>query len=178
MLPPPLEPAAAPNIVITEGPAQTTTERDAVITFDIADFAPTQEFSGAESVTFTCSLDGGDGRVCTSPARYVALDLGEHEVVVKAADISTGAVGSARYRWTIVAGSDKNLTSRSNPVTPVDVGRLPASGPASIVAGAPRWQGANVQSIPTPYAVPQAVPPTSRTRTPSAPPAPAASSSP
>ncbi len=78
-----------------------------MITFDVADFAPTQEFSGAESVTFTCSLDGGDGRVCTSPARYVALNLGEHEVVVKAADSVTGAVGSARYRWTIVEGTNK-----------------------------------------------------------------------
>ena len=122
-----LEPAAAPNITITGGPAQTTTERDAVITFDIADFAPTQEFSGAESVTFTCSLDGGDGRVCTSPARYVALDLGEHEVVVKAADSVTGAVGSARYRWTIVAATDRSLTNRSKQVTPVDVGRIEAS---------------------------------------------------
>jgi hypothetical protein len=159
VLPPPIEPAPAPDITITGGPAQTTTERDAVITFDVSDLAPTQEFSATGTFTFTCSLDGEDGRVCTSPARYVALELGEHEVVIRGADSVTGAVGSARYRWTIVESTDRSLTNRSNPLTPVDVGRIGA--PLNQGRGA-QVRGANVQSIPVPYAVPQAVPPSNQ----------------
>ncbi len=119
-----------------------------MITWDVSDFQATQEFAGLDDFTFTCSLDGADGRVCTSPARYLALDLGAHEVVVKAADRTNGAVGTARFRWTIVEGTDRSLTNRSTPLGAVDVGRLAAPS--------------NVRSIPTPYAVPQAVPPSNQ----------------
>ncbi len=110
-----------------------------MITFEVGDFQPTQEFA-APTLIFTCSLDGEDGRVCTSPVRYVGLDLGAHEVVVKATDRETGAVGSASFRWTIVAATDRSLTNRSTPLAVVDVGRLAAPS--------------NVRSIATPYAVP------------------------
>src|SRR5687768_18418197 len=82
----------APDTVISGGPDDPTTATTASFGF----------FSTETNSTFICSLDGGAAEVCTSPAQYTGLAIGNHEFQVTATD-EEGAPDPtpATYRWTI-----------------------------------------------------------------------------
>lgn len=52
-------------------------------------------------VTFTCRLDGGAWTVCSSPAGYSELGVGQHNFDVAAVDADANTSAVASYAWTI-----------------------------------------------------------------------------
>ncbi|HEV2950788.1 MAG TPA: right-handed parallel beta-helix repeat-containing protein, partial [Actinomycetota bacterium] len=93
--PVPQSDAIAPDTIITDQPAQAS--RDAVSTF---------RFTGtdnASSVTFQCSIDGGEYGPCTTPKDYAGLaPLSDHTFAVRAVDLSGNVdLTPATYTWWI-----------------------------------------------------------------------------
>ena len=83
-----------PTTTVVTGPTDPSARVDAKFTFE----------ANEAGVVFSCSIDGGIPRLCTSPQRYLDRDLGRHTFSVKATD-SAGNSGSASYSWTIVNAS-------------------------------------------------------------------------
>jgi len=100
----------APNTSITAGPDSTTTETTAGFAF---------ASSEARSI-FTCRLDSGRWRRCTSPKALSSLALGSHQFSVRATDAAgnTDATPATRA-WTVTA-----------PAPAPDPEPEPAPGPA------------------------------------------------
>lgn len=81
-----------PDSTITQGPASTTLDTDATLSFT----------SNDDTATFRCRLDGGPWRRCTSPHTYQELPTGAHEAQVAAVDPSGNVDPSpASHTWTI-----------------------------------------------------------------------------
>ena len=84
----------APSVTIVAKPAAKTP-------IDTATFS----FRASESgVTFSCSLDGPDFRVCTSPAVFSSLAAGRHTFAVRATDAAGNAGNPVPYSWRITGG--------------------------------------------------------------------------
>lgn len=60
----------------------------------------TLNFSASENALFSCALDGGDFRVCSSPQQFERLRPGRHTFAVKATD-SAGNTRQAQHTWTV-----------------------------------------------------------------------------
>ena len=88
---PPIRDKTAPVTRFDSGPHQPTSS------IRTANFGFT---AGETGVTFSCSLDGGDFHLCTSPQHYDGLGPGPHKFAVKAAD-PTGNTGLASYKWEV-----------------------------------------------------------------------------
>ena len=81
-----------PQTTISSGPNPVTTSRSATLTFS----------SDEGGSTFECSLDGGAWAACTSPRQYTSLDLGAHNVRVRAKDPAGNVDATpARYDWLV-----------------------------------------------------------------------------
>jgi hypothetical protein len=81
-----------PQTSIGSGPNPVTTSRNATLAFS----------SNEAGSTFECSLDGGAWAACTSPKQYTSLDLGAHNVRVRAKDPAGNVDATpARYDWFI-----------------------------------------------------------------------------
>jgi subtilisin family serine protease len=103
-----------PAVAITDGPADSTSERS-------ASFA----FTSAESVeAFECSLDGGAFAVCSSPAPYDSLAAGQHAFAVRARDAAGNWTATPASRaWTVVEpppGDQPPPEDPDNPLPPPD----------------------------------------------------------
>jgi parallel beta-helix repeat protein len=93
----------APQTTIDSGPDAITNSTAARVTF-----------SADEPSTFECSLDNAPFSPCDSPASYVDLAAGDHELRVRATDRAGNADDTpARHAWTI---------DRTAPQTTVDSG--------------------------------------------------------
>jgi hypothetical protein len=67
--------------------------------------AATFSFRASEpGVTFSCSLDGPDFRVCSSPAAFSLLAAGRHTFAVRATDAAGNAGSPVAYSWRITGG--------------------------------------------------------------------------
>src|SRR5262249_32594385 len=67
--------------------------------------AATFTFRASEpGVTFSCSLDGPDFRVCSSPAGFSMLAAGRHTFAVRATDAAGNAGTPIAYSWRITGG--------------------------------------------------------------------------
>ena len=85
--------------VLSGQPSSITSSRSASIAF-----------SGDDSASFTCSVDGGAYGVCVSPKSLTGLSEGAHSLAVKQTD-STGTVGpESTVNWTV------DLTAPGAPV--------------------------------------------------------------
>jgi len=83
--------AIGPVTTITSGPSDPTNQTSAELAFSADDPA----------ATFVCTLDGGAGQACTSPAGYGGLAQGLHTFTVQGTD-AQGEVGPpATYAWTV-----------------------------------------------------------------------------
>jgi hypothetical protein len=81
---------AAPTTTILVKPGTPTTDRTATFTFRASE----------TPVSFSCSLDGGDFRVCSSPATF-SLPVGNHHFAVRATDAAGNAGSAVGYSWRI-----------------------------------------------------------------------------
>ena len=90
----------APNTSISLNPTNPTTNTTANF-----QFAGTDNFSGAGSLTFQCRLDStapGDWAACTSPKQYLGLGGGSHKFEVRAVDQAGNLDATpATYTWTV-----------------------------------------------------------------------------
>jgi parallel beta-helix repeat protein len=98
---------AAPVTTIATGPAAQTAAIQATVTFTADDpFA-----------TFECALDGAAFEPCDSPHEIQGLEPGQHELAVRATDLSGNVGDAALHGWTVVGA----------PVTTIVTGPDPAS---------------------------------------------------
>jgi hypothetical protein len=109
--------SSADSVVqITSGPSATTTQTSATFEFSVT----------VRGVAYTtCSLDGGRGSTCSSPASYTGLAAGDHTFVVTAHSPDGGTAGSDSRGWTIVPAAPP---PEPEPVPPP----VPPSGEATI----------------------------------------------
>jgi Ca2+-binding RTX toxin-like protein len=84
--------ATGPVTTIGSGPADVTTERNAVFTF-----------ASEPGASFDCKLDGGAFSSCSSPKLYNSLPFGAHTFVVRARDALQNHGADATRTWTIQA---------------------------------------------------------------------------
>jgi hypothetical protein len=97
--------AVPPDVTIDSGPATTTTDTSATLTF-----------SSNEPGTFQCALDGGPLAPCTSPATYTGLAVGSHTFWVYAVDQGgLWALEPASYTWTVQAPATATPTVTALP---------------------------------------------------------------
>ncbi len=75
----------------------------------------------AGSVVFSCALDGGAFRVCTSPQRYTRLKPGAHTFSVKATDGAGNTGRPASYSWTVTTSAPVGIAFASNRAGSFDV---------------------------------------------------------
>ncbi len=95
--PPPPADSTPPETTISSGPAKKTKSKKAKFIF-----------SADEAATFTCKLDRGDFKPCTSPTKYKKLKKGKHKFSVTATDAATNIDStSATYKWTVKKKSKK-----------------------------------------------------------------------
>jgi hypothetical protein len=80
----------APAVTILTTPPSTTGQTSANFTFQ----AP-------EAASFSCSIDNGASRNCSSPAGYADLLVGTHTFRVSATDAAGNEGQAATYAWTI-----------------------------------------------------------------------------
>jgi hypothetical protein len=106
-----------PDTTITGGPAASTTETTATLSFTATE-------SGS---TFQCRLDGGAWSACASPEGDAGLAVGAHKVDVRATD-AAGNVDQtpATWSWTIVAPAPPPAADTTAPDTSV------TSGPTTV----------------------------------------------
>jgi hypothetical protein len=89
---------AAPDTVLTSGPATLTSETSATFTFSA---------TSASVTRFQCSLDHTNFVPCVSPKVYGALSSGSHSFEVSAVDAAGAADPTpATWQWTIVSSTN------------------------------------------------------------------------
>jgi hypothetical protein len=82
--------ATRPTVTITSGPANPTNSSQATFTFTATE----------GNVTFTCQLDSGTARTCTSPKTYTGIGLGEHTFYLYGTDLAGNVSKTVKWRWT------------------------------------------------------------------------------
>jgi hypothetical protein len=88
----PVVDTTAPNTTIGSGPAATTTDTSATITFSASE----------ADVVYQCRLDGGAWTWCVSPRSYTGLTVGTHTFEVRALDPAGNADPTpAVHSWSI-----------------------------------------------------------------------------
>jgi hypothetical protein len=92
----------APTTTILAGPGTQTGKRTATFTFQASE----------AGVSFSCSLDGGDFRVCSSPASLSSLSAGRHRFAVGATDTAGNAGRAATYSWRITSTAYRQVIAR------------------------------------------------------------------
>ena len=97
-----------PQTTIDSGPASTTTETSATLSFSASE-------SGS---SFACKLDGGGWAACNPPKSYSSLGLGSHTFSVRATDLAgnTDATPATRS-WTVEEAVAANAHCYSSPHT-------------------------------------------------------------
>jgi putative nucleotidyltransferase with HDIG domain len=106
--PTPAPPAAVPpSLVMTSGPAASTTSNTATVTFTVDD----------PSATVTCSLDGWPGSACSGSWSGSNIGVGPHVLMVVATN--AGGTTTQTYSWTVTAPipSAPTVTVTSGPAT-------------------------------------------------------------
>jgi len=107
----------APDTAITGGPAASTTETTATLSF-------TSTESGS---TFQCRLDGGAWSACASPEGDSGLAVGAHTFDVRATDAASNVDATPATRtWTVVAPAPPPVTDTTAPDTSI------TSGPTTV----------------------------------------------
>ena len=99
---PPLTDTTAPTTTILGKPETLTRNTTAAFTFRASE----------AGVTFSCTLDGVDFRVCSNPATLVALSVGRHEFSVRATDTAGNTGSTAIYSWRITGTSSRQIIAR------------------------------------------------------------------
>ncbi|MFN2613570.1 MAG: Ig-like domain-containing protein [Actinomycetota bacterium] len=92
-----------PFVTLTGSPAGTVTTN----TVELA-------FTSTKPGTFTCSLDSGSFKSCTSPVTYAGLVNGPHSFAVRSIDQGGNVSNTARASWTVDAAAPP-LTIESGP---------------------------------------------------------------
>jgi large repetitive protein len=132
-----------PKTTIDSGPSGTSTSTSATFAFS----------ANETGSTFECSLDGAEFGPCASPHEYTGLELGNHEVRVRAIDRAGNLDASPASRsWTIelppdVAAPDTSITGKPSDPSPSQAPSLGFTGtddstPASMLAFECRLDGA------------------------------------
>jgi RNA polymerase sigma factor (sigma-70 family) len=85
----------APTVSISSGPSGNSDQKGASFSF-----------SATEEASFSCALDGGGFKACSSPKGYDGLALGEHTFRVRARDAAGNTGPAASRSWTIVPPPD------------------------------------------------------------------------
>ncbi len=124
----------APETTITDEPASSTASTSASF-----EFAGSDNFSPAASLSFECSLDGGAWAACSSPKDYTGLAVGSHTFQVRASDAAGNVDGSpASYSWTVVdsIAPETAITEHPDPSTPSTGASFSFNGSDDTTAGA------------------------------------------
>jgi uncharacterized protein YhfF len=101
---------AAPDTVVSSGPASPTNQTSATFTFTATE-------AGS---TFGCSLDGGAFTACTTPKTYAGLAAGAHTFEVRATDAAGNTDQTpASHGWTIDTAAPDTAIS-SGPASPTN----------------------------------------------------------
>jgi CSLREA domain-containing protein len=96
---PPGPDSTAPNTTLVDGPSDPTTSRSATFRFRGSD-----NTTPGPDLRYECRLDGGAWALCSSPATYSGLTLGDHTFAVRALDIQGNPDPTpASHAWTIDA---------------------------------------------------------------------------
>jgi len=82
-----------PNTKILAGPEHQTTSSTATFIFAASE----------RGVVFSCSLDGADFHICSSPAILSGLSVGHHIFAVRGTDMAGNAGSVQAYAWQITA---------------------------------------------------------------------------
>jgi RNA polymerase sigma factor (sigma-70 family) len=101
----------APTVTILSHPAAQTTSGDASFSF-----------RASERAAFECRLGGAGFHVCSSPAAYHDLGIGDHSFAVRARDQAGNTGSAASFRWTIQPPPD------TTPPTTTIVSASPSGG--------------------------------------------------
>ena len=109
--------AAAP--VITSAPAALVKQSDAAVSF-----------TGEDSATFACSLDGAAFAACSSPYQLTSLPDGNHTVAVRQTDVAgnTSVSASTTWRSDTTAPAPPSLTTTPASPTSQTSGSVSFSG--------------------------------------------------
>jgi hypothetical protein len=102
--------STAPDTAITATPPASTSSGSASFEFTGSD-----DVTGAGSLTFRCSLDGGTLATCSSPKTYSGLLPGSHTFAVQAVDAAGNVDASpATYTWTVtdVTAPETSITGQ------------------------------------------------------------------
>jgi WD40-like Beta Propeller Repeat len=77
--------------------------------------------AAARIVFFSCALDSGPFRVCSSPYRYSGLKAGAHTFLVKATDGAGFTGPPSSYSWTVIRSAPPGIAFASNRAGEFDV---------------------------------------------------------
>jgi large repetitive protein len=100
---------SAPSLAITSEPPLYAASATAQFGFTIGD-----------SVTVTCSIDGGTPAACTSPFTKPGLGEGSHSFVLRGTDAASN-VSTATYTWTVDTIAP-TVTINTHPISPIGSG--------------------------------------------------------
>jgi hypothetical protein len=92
----------APRVTIVTKPDKRSPIAAATFTFKAND----------AGVTFSCSMDGPDFRVCSSPTTFSSLSAGRHNFAVRATDAAGNAGTPVTYSWRITVGEFRQVIAR------------------------------------------------------------------
>lgn len=121
----------APETLLSQAPAATSTTGTASFTF-----------SASEAATFECRLDGAAWAACASPLERTGLADGAHTFSVRATDLAGNTDATpATHTWTVA------VPVEAPPVKP-------SADPAPATPAVPVLPAADIPSIPAPRPIP------------------------
>ena len=112
----------APETVITQGPASSTTSTSATFHF----------MSPEPGTTFACKLDTASFTACVSPVNLANLSVGQHTFQVRASDAAGNLdTSAASWPWTIQPGGTPVNCGPAQTVSSVADSWIDSSSPSS-----------------------------------------------